>query len=222
MGTEVNDRTSMWLHISRLLKSFLGGTPASPQPSSDLVTEWARLLGDRVSIGHGTRVTPAHLVVHNPPRCALCIGTESNIEATIVFEKDAVEVRIGSRTHLGGGTLLDAACSIEIGDDVLIAFEVLIMDHDSHSLSFEKRRHDARDWMRGSKDWTHVERRPIRIDNKVWLGARSIVLKGVTIGEGAVIGAGSVVTRDVPPWTLVCGNPAKIVRSLTEAERAGT
>lgn len=212
----------MWPHLSGLVKSLWDRDATSPQPSSNLSAEWTQLLGERVSIGPGSQIISAHLVVRNPLRCTLNIGTESNIEATIVLEKDGVEVRIGSRTHVGGGTLLDAACGIEIGDDVLIAFEVLLMDHDSHSVHFESRQYDARNWMRGSKDWTHVERRPIRIDNKVWLGARSIVLKGVTIGEGAVIGAGSVVTRDVPPWTLVCGNPAKIVRSLTEAERAGT
>jgi galactoside O-acetyltransferase len=95
------------------------------------------------------------------------------------------------------------------------------MDHDSHAVQFENRRHDVRDWMRGTKDWTSVVRRPVRIDNKAWVGARTIVLKGVTIGEGAIIGAGSVVTGDVPPWTLAAGNPARIIRSLTDEERRG-
>lgn len=178
-----------------------------------------RLLGDRLSIGSGARVTSAHLIARDPQSCTLCIGEDSNIEATIVLEKEGVAVRIGSRTHLGGGTLVDAACGIEIGDDVLIAFEVLVMDHDSHAMQFESRRHDVRDWMRGTKDWTAVVRWPVRIGNKAWIGARTIVLKGVTIGEGAIIGAGSVVTGDVPPWMLAAGNPARIIRPLTDAER---
>ena len=102
---------------------------------------------------------------------------------------------------------------------MLIAFEVLVMDHDSHAMQFESRRHDVRDWMRGTKDWTAVVRWPVRIGNKAWIGARTIVLKGVTIGEGAIIGAGSVVTGDVPPWMLAAGNPARIIRPLTDAER---
>ena len=56
---------------------------------------------------------------------------------------------------------------------------------------------------------------PIRVADGVWIGARAIVLPGVSIGEGAIVGAGAVVTRDVPPWAIVAGNPAKIVRWRT-------
>ena len=68
----------------------------------------------------------------------------------------------------------------------------------------------------GSHDFTSHDfsfvTEPITIDTHAWVAARAIILKGVHIGEGAVIGAGSVVSRDVPPWTVVTGNPAKIVR----------
>jgi acetyltransferase-like isoleucine patch superfamily enzyme len=57
------------------------------------------------------------------------------------------------------------------------------------------------------------------IENKVFIGARSIVLKGVTIGEGSVIGAGSVVTRNVPPMTIAVGNPARIIGSIKDIEK---
>jgi len=60
---------------------------------------------------------------------------------------------------------------------------------------------------------------PVTIENKAWIGARAIILKGVTVSEGAVVAAGSVVTKDVPPWTIVGGNPATILRPLTEEER---
>jgi acetyltransferase-like isoleucine patch superfamily enzyme len=60
---------------------------------------------------------------------------------------------------------------------------------------------------------------PIRICRGAWIGARSIILKGVTIGEGAIVGAGSVVTRDVPAFTIVAGNPARILRELATDER---
>ncbi len=208
---------SMRGFFRRILVSESMGAALPP----DRVSEWARLLPARCSIGNGTRIETARLVVREPNGCRLSIGAESNIESLIVLEKQDAEVQIGSRSHLGGGTLVDAACRIEIGDDVLIGFEVLIMDHDSHAVQFENRRHDVRDWMRGSKDWTSVVRRPVRIDNKAWVGARTIVLKGVTIGEGAIIGAGSVVTGDVPPWTLAAGNPARIIRPLTDEERTG-
>lgn len=60
---------------------------------------------------------------------------------------------------------------------------------------------------------------PVKISDKVWIGFNSIILKGVTIGEGAVVGAGSVVTKDVPAWTVVAGNPARIIREIPENER---
>ena len=205
--------------IQNLLKGFDEDPCAGGRSFDEAAVMWSRLLEGRCSIGAGTRIDAGRLTVRNPSGCRLSIGAASNIEAAIVFETQGAEVRIGSRSHLGGGTLLDAACGIEIGDDVLIAFEVLIMDHDSHALRFDQRQHDVRDWMNATKDWAHVTRRPVRISDKAWLGARTIVLKGVTIGEGSVTGAGSVVTSDVPPWTLVAGNPARIIRQLTDEER---
>lgn len=65
-----------------------------------------------------------------------------------------------------------------------------------------------------NKDWSVVKTSPITIKDKVWIGRNVIVLKGVTIGEGAVIGAGAVVTHDVPAYTVVAGNPARIVKHI--------
>ena len=181
--------------------------------------QWQQVLGDRVVVGFGTHLSSATLTARDPDGCSLFVGSGSNVECSIVLEQRAAEVRIGSRTHIGGSTLLDAASRIVIGDDVLIAFGVLIMDHDSHSPAFSERRDDVRDWMLGTKEWTHVKVSPVEIADKAWIGARSIVLEGVHIGEGAIVGAGSVVTKDVPPWTIVAGNPARVIRALTEEER---
>ena len=73
--------------------------------------------------------------------------------------------------------------------------------------------------MAGKKDWTHVSCATVIIGNKSWIGFNSIILKGITIGEGAIIGAGSVVTKDVPPWTIVAGNPMRTIREIPEHER---
>ena len=174
---------------------------------------WHRLLAGGSTIGTGTRILGS-LVVRQPAGCSLRIGRGSQIGGSLVLEAAGAAIVIGDRTHVGGGSLIDAAQRIEIGDDVLISFDVVIMDHDSHALEFDKRRHDVTDWLQGKKDWTYVPRAHVRIGNKSWIGVRAMILKGVDLGEGCVVAAGAVVTKDVPPWTLVAGVPARVVRSL--------
>ena len=146
---------------------------------------------------------------------SVTIGTQSSVIATLVVERSGGEIVVGDRTHIGHGTILDAAESIRVGSDVLISFDVLIFDHDSHSVDFTRRAHDVESWMVGAKDWDSVARAPVVVCDKSWVGARAILLKGVTVGEGSVVGAGAVVTRDVPDWTVVAGNPARVIRQIT-------
>lgn len=101
------------------------------------------------------------------------------------------------------GAVISARSSIEIGDNVLIGSGALITDSDAHSI-------DPRFRHLGSA----IVTKPIRIENDVFIGARAIVLKGVTIGAGSVVGAGAVVSKSVPPGVIVAGNPARIVGSV--------
>jgi acetyltransferase-like isoleucine patch superfamily enzyme len=107
-------------------------------------------------------------------------------------------MRIGDRVFVNCGTVLLAVLEIEIGDDVALANEVYVMDSNSH----------------GVEGRPHVEA-PVRIGDGTWVGARAMILPGVTIGKRVVVAAGSVVTRDVPDDVLVAGNPARVVRELT-------
>jgi len=97
-----------------------------------------------------------------------------------------------------------ANIGIEIGEDSMIGAGCLICDSDMHEVPL------------GSGKPTAMA--PIKIGNQVFIGARCIILKGVSIGDGAVVGAGSVVTTDVPAHTLVAGNPATIVKSIGGAK----
>jgi acetyltransferase-like isoleucine patch superfamily enzyme len=151
------------------------------------------------------------------PGCRLDVGEQSQVIGSIVFERNNSLISIGCRSFIS--SILISAQKIEIGNDVLISWGTTIVDHNSHSVSFSKRKEDSVKWLDGDKDWTHVKTAPVRINDKVWIGFNSIILKGVTIGEGAVIGAGSVVTKDVPEWTVVGGNPAHIIREISEDER---
>jgi galactoside O-acetyltransferase len=147
------------------------------------------------------------------PGCRLVVGRRSILDAAILFDREGAEVVVGDRTFIGGSTLVSAE-HIEFGDDILMAWGCTVVDHDSHATDWALRRNDVRDWYDGRKDWTHVARRRVRIGDKAWIGFNVSVLKGVTIGEGAVVAACSVVTRNVPPYTLVAGNPARIIREL--------
>jgi len=149
--------------------------------------------------------------------CCVKLGEQSQVVGSLIFDKEGASINIGNRAFINGSII--AASSISIGDDVLISWNVTIVDHNSHSTSFSYRSQDAVDWLEGKKEWANVKTAPIQICNKVWIGFNAILLKGITIGEGAVIGAGSVVTKDVPPWTIVAGNPARIIREIPEHER---
>jgi len=149
---------------------------------------------------------------------SLIVGEDSIVKAYICFEKEGSSVNIGNRTFIGKG-LLSISEHIDIGDDVMLSWGVTIADHNSHSIKFSERAQDIIDWKVGIKDWTNVKSRQLKVCNKAWIGFNAILLKGVVVGEGAIVGAGSVVTKDVAPWTIVAGNPAKVIREIGLDER---
>ena len=154
-----------------------------------------------------------------PNKKFLIIGGDSIINGNYVFEKESGTIRIGERTFIGGGTFI-CIDSIEIGSDVMFSWGCTVIDNNAHSLISTERAEDVLDWKRGIvedkmgfyKNWTNVKHAKITIKDKAWIGFNSIILKGVTIGEGAVVGAGSVVTKDVPDYAVVAGNPAQIIK----------
>lgn len=110
-------------------------------------------------------------------------------------------LEIGPRTFINYGTSISASRLVRIGASCHIGTYVIILDNDFHRLEPERR-------------LERPESRPVIIEDNVWLGARVIVLPGVTIGEGSAVAAGSVVTRDIPARSLAAGIPAKVIRTL--------
>lgn len=106
-------------------------------------------------------------------------------------------LRIGKGTYINRNTLVVCNTAVTIGANCKISWDVIIMDSDGHAVTTDK---------------------PVVIGDDVWISCRSIILKGVTIGTGAVIAAGSVVTKDVPAGAVVGGSPAAIIRQMTHAE----
>lgn len=155
----------------------------------------------------------------------LSIGSHGVIDANFIFEKNTGHISIGDRCLING-TLISIN-NIKIGNDVIVAWDTLIYDHNSHSVEWEERRHDLEDEYDNyikygnpcaNKDWSVVKSKPIIICDKAWIGTGCKILKGVTIGEGAIVQAGAVVTCDVEPWTIVGGNPARIIRRVKSNE----
>ena len=142
------------------------------------------------------------------------LGEEIIIRGTLDLQKEGASLIVGKRSFLGGRSVVVSTERIEIGDDVLISHDCYITDTAGHSMNPEIRKNDIPNRWKGFKDWSVVSSAPIKIGNKSWIGPKSIILKGVTIGEGAVVAAGSVVTKDIPPFSLAAGVPAKVIKSL--------
>jgi len=182
----------------------------------NLFAKW-RILGlQGIDISTNTKVNYRGIILKGKNR--LSVGRGSIVEGSLISDREGSVISIGENTYIGSSHIVSAE-NVEIGNDVLIAWGCCIVDHNSHSISWSKRSNDVKDWYIGKKDWENVLCSPVKIGNKVWIGFNSIILKGVTLGEGAVIGAGSVVTKDVPPYTVVAGNPARIIREIPPDER---
>jgi acetyltransferase-like isoleucine patch superfamily enzyme len=156
------------------------------------------------STGFGVRVE-GRLVVDNGGQIHL--GERVRIRATHVPVELASfpggVLKVGPRTFINSGVSICAQQLVVIGENCAIGNYSLIMDTDFHKVG------DHTEWPLA---------KPVVIEDDVWIAARVTVLKGVRIGRGAVIAAGAVVTKDVPPYTVVGGVPAKVIRTLSPGE----
>ena len=147
---------------------------------------------------------------------ALHIGRGASVYLGVMFDLGPqARVKIGEFTLMNGSRIV-CSSEITIGDYCLISWNTVLMD--SWRLPFDPvaRRRELEQVPLRNPRHTAVDApsQPIRIADKVWIGFDSCVLPGVTIGEGSVVGARSVVDKDVPPFTIVAGNPARVIRRL--------
>lgn len=137
-------------------------------------------------------------------------GTALGVAHPVVLRCLTPTARISIGDDCGlSGTTICAAVDVTVGARCLFGADVLVFDTDFHNHAPQNRRFAA-------PDWPAISKRVV-IGDDVFIGTRAIVQKGVTIGHGAIVAAGSVVTRDVPPGTIVAGNPAKVVKAIDGA-----
>ncbi len=151
---------------------------------------------------------------------AIRIGAYTHVRGELLTFAHGGRIHLGEYCYVGEHSHIWSAEQIEIGDRVLISHNVSIFDSLTHPVSAKKRHEHFRAIIStGHPKAIDLEAAPVKIGNDAWIGCMSVILKGVTIGEGAVVGAGSVVTRDVPPYTIVAGNPAQAIREIPPDER---
>lgn len=168
-------------------------------------------------IGNGTRITGALDIRKSGGQ--IHVGAGCMIEGHLITERPESRLTVHDNVYIGGGTNLDCVISITVESDVLISYGCIVADSDNHSTKYSVRKHDIADWLKGEHNWSTHDHKPVIIKKGAWIGAHSIILKGVEIGEGSIVAAGSVVSKSVPPWSIVGGNPAKIIRAIPENER---
>lgn len=148
----------------------------------------------------------------------LTIGDNSEIHG-IISVKPGAEVTIGHHTTTRGASI-GAAEKITIGNYVIISNTVTIYDNNNHPTSEKKRQAMSESGFYSPLwDWTESAHAPVVIEDNVWIGQGAVILKGVTIGKGSIVAMNSVVTKSVPPHSIVAGNPARVVKTIDESER---
>ena len=146
----------------------------------------------------------------------ILIGEDCLIEGDIGTETEYSNIVIGRNVYIGYSTIV-STIGLEIENDVLISSGCLIQNSDNHNIIYSLRKNDCQDWKNNEyHNWEITPKAPIKICKGAWIGAKVIILKGITVGEGAVVGAGSVVTKNVEPYTIVAGSPARLIRQIKE------
>lgn len=180
--------------ISLRLKAALFGIELGKNVSAYGPVGLIRWPGGRIRIGDNVAIISSS---RRSTASALAFPTRLR-----VFGKGAF-IDIGPGCQLSGASITARSCAITLGRQVMLGPNCVIVDSDFHApWPAEQRAHEP-----------GMDRdRPVLIEDYVWIGLNCVILKGVTIGRGSLVGAGSVVTRDIPANAVACGSPCKVVR----------
>ena len=150
----------------------------------------------------------------------ISVGRHTHVLGELFTFAHGGKIKIGEWCYVGQGSRIWSAASIEIGDRVLISHSANIFDSLTHPLHAGARHEQVRQiFEHGHPLKISLDESPVKIGDDAWIGAGAMVLRGVTVGEGGVVAAGAVVTKDVPAYSIVAGNPAVFIRELSPNER---
>jgi acetyltransferase-like isoleucine patch superfamily enzyme len=188
-----------------------------PQLITDVQTQQKKAAFNAMVTNNGATFYPEAEVINiSGDKAKIVIGNNTHIRAELLVYAYAKILRIGNDCYVGKGSVIRAGQEIIIGNNVLIAHNVNIFDTDSHELAHLERSESYKQLLMhghpGIKG--NIAVAPVIIEDYAWINFNVIILKGVTIGKGAIVAAGSVVTKNVAPFTLVAGNPAKFIKQL--------
>jgi acetyltransferase-like isoleucine patch superfamily enzyme len=181
-----------------------------------------RLLGKPTCEKHDTaRLGSAARIINMGKDSSLIrIGASSIVDGDLLTFAHGGSITVGEWCYIGEGSRIWAAKQITIGNRVMISHNVNIFDSLTHPIAPDLRhQHFRAIAITGHPEQIDLGELSVRIEDDAWIAAGAIVLRGVTIGKAAIIGAGAVVTDDVPPFAVAAGNPARVIRYLTSNER---
>jgi acetyltransferase-like isoleucine patch superfamily enzyme len=149
-------------------------------------------------------------------RSNIIIGNNTYVSGILKVALDSGTIVIGDSVYIGEGTRIYSCEYVRVGNNVQIAHNCNIFDNNIHSLDPSHRREEfVNNIHHGWSKLYDLKESSVIIKDNAWIGAGVTLLKGVTVGESSIIGAGSVVTEDVPAFTVVVGNPARVIKNLT-------
>ncbi len=170
----------------------------------------------RVNAGPGVLFGSESRVHNSQLPSRITLGENTLVDGELLVHDYGGEIQVGDHSYIGLGTRVWSGESVKIGRYVFLAHNVNITDTNSHQLDAQERKDhfirtniNKKPFEKGS-----IKTAPVVIGDHAWINFGVGILKGVNIGEGAIVGAMSLVTKDVPPYTLVAGNPARVIRSL--------
>ena len=187
-------------------------------------SNWAKILFRSKRVKFGKKVTFKGVpFIHAVKGASISIGRNVTIKSSflsnllgiycrsiIMARRPGATVTIGDNVGLSGVTIY-ARTSVSIGDNTLVGVNTKIMDNDFHPLDKEERRQQI---LQNQSDNEFIKSKPVAIGKDCFIGCNAIILKGTVLGDGCVVGAGSVVSGVFEPNSVIAGNPGRVIKKL--------